>query len=509
MSLKRNIIASYISQFYATLIGIFLVPVYVRYMGVEAYGLIGFFTMMQAWISLLDMGLTQTLARETARFFNGSDADALQLRRLVRSLECIFICMALVGCVAMILGSDSIAGSWLKVRQLPLIEVQRSISLMAVMFGLRWMCGLYRGAIAGFERLVWLSWLNIALATARYALVIPVFIFVGTTPTDFFMCQLAITVIETIVLTNHTYRLLPKINTLHRLLWQWAPLRAVLKFSLSMALANVVWVMVTQTDKLLLSKLLPLGEYAYFSLATLLASGLFMLSSPISAALLPRLTKLAAERNQPGLIGLYRESTQLVSVIIIPAVLVLSFFAKQVVLAWTGNADLAQKVAPILSLYAIGNGIVALASFPYYLQSAMGDLRLHVISSVLLFFILMPAIVWGTLHYGAIGAGYAWMTVNAVFFMAGSPAVHHRFVKGLHAKWLLGDIGVIFLSSTAVATVIFYLFPWPSGRLADGMYILIFSALLLLVASASSSQMRAKIGVRWRFLVESRNENIT
>ncbi|MFI4938988.1 MAG: lipopolysaccharide biosynthesis protein [Burkholderiales bacterium] len=509
MSLKRNIITSYISQFYATLIGIFLIPMYVRYMGVEAYGLIGFFAMLQAWISLLDMGLTQTLARETARFFKGSDEDALQLRRLVHSLECIFMCMALVGCIAMILGSGSIAGSWLKVRQLPLQEVQRSISLMAVTFGLRLVCNLYRGAITGFERLVWLSGLNVALATARYVLVIPVFIFVGTTPTDFFAYQLAIAVLETIILANQTYRLLPKINSLHRLFWQWGPLRALLKFSLSMAVTNMIWVAVTQTDKLLLSKLLPLDEFACFSLATTLASGLFMLSTPISAALLPRLTRLAAEQNQPGLIGLYRESTQLVGVIVIPAVLVLSLFAKQVVLAWTGNADFAQKVAPILSLYALGNGIVALASFPYYLQAAKGDLRLHVIGNVLLCVILIPALVWGTLHYGAIGAGYAWTAVNALFFLFGAPAVHRRFVKGLHTQWLLWDIGVIALSSSAVATVIFYSFSWPSGRLAVGVCILILSALLLAVSSASSSQMRAKIGARWRFLVESRDEKIT
>ncbi|MGH9879537.1 MAG: oligosaccharide flippase family protein, partial [Nitrososphaerales archaeon] len=68
MSLKRNIIANYASQIYVTLIGIVMVPLYVRYMGAEAYGLVGFFAMLQAWFQLLDMGLTPTMARETARF---------------------------------------------------------------------------------------------------------------------------------------------------------------------------------------------------------------------------------------------------------------------------------------------------------------------------------------------------------------------------------------------------------------------------------------------------------
>ena len=36
MSIKRNILANYVGQLYATLIGILLVPLYVTYMGVEA-----------------------------------------------------------------------------------------------------------------------------------------------------------------------------------------------------------------------------------------------------------------------------------------------------------------------------------------------------------------------------------------------------------------------------------------------------------------------------------------
>ena len=51
MSLKSNIAANYASQLYTTLIGIVLVPLYLRYMGSEAYGLVGFFAMLQAWFN--------------------------------------------------------------------------------------------------------------------------------------------------------------------------------------------------------------------------------------------------------------------------------------------------------------------------------------------------------------------------------------------------------------------------------------------------------------------------
>ena len=71
MSLKRNILANYASQLYVTIIGIVMVPLYIKYMGSEAYGLVGFFSMLQAWFGLLDMGLTPTMSREAARFNGG------------------------------------------------------------------------------------------------------------------------------------------------------------------------------------------------------------------------------------------------------------------------------------------------------------------------------------------------------------------------------------------------------------------------------------------------------
>ena len=90
MSLKKNIFANYISQIYVTMISIVIVPLYIKYMGADAYGLVGFFSMLQAWFNLLDMGLTPTMARETSRYRGGA-INALDYRRFIRALEGIFL----------------------------------------------------------------------------------------------------------------------------------------------------------------------------------------------------------------------------------------------------------------------------------------------------------------------------------------------------------------------------------------------------------------------------------
>ena len=497
MSLKRNIFANYVGQIYVTLISILLVPIYVKYMGAEAYGLVGFYAMLQAWFVLLDMGLTPTMARETARFQGGAN-DALSLRRLLRALEGIFIGVALLGAAAMMLGSNFIATKWLKVQQLPLVEVQNAIMLIAMVVALRWVCGLYRGAINGFERMVWLNSFNMVIATVRFALVVPFLIYVEATPTYFFGYQLVVALIEVAVLVTQTYRLMPKVDTNRSIPWAWQPLRAVLKFSLTIAFTSAVWVLVTQTDKLILSGLIPLTDYAFFTLAVLVASGIMVISGPISGALLPRMTKLNAEGDDAGLFRLYRNATQMVAVIAIPAALMLAFFAEPILWAWTGNAEIARKAAPVLTLYALGNGILALAAFPYYLQFAKGDLKLHLIGNALFVTIFIPLLFWATRKYGMIGAGYAWIIANLLPFIFWLPFVHRRFVKGLHIQWLLHDVLPTLVLSTIAAYILRQLIVWPESQLPVVIVILIASTGLFVVAAISSSLVRRSIFGGWR-----------
>ncbi|MDD2540697.1 MAG: oligosaccharide flippase family protein [Desulfuromonadaceae bacterium] len=498
MSLKTNILANYVSQIYVTVIGIVILPLYLKYMGTEAYGLVGFFSMLQAWFNLLDMGLTPTMTRETARF-RGGVLDALTFRRLVRALEGVFLVIALLGGGILIMISGQIATNWLTVKQLPLIEVQRSIQIMAIIISLRWMCGLYRGQISGSERLVWLSGYNIIIATLRFIVVLPVLISVGATPTVFFSYQLGVALIELIVLMIMSYRLLPSIPAGERVAWSWGPLKPVLKFSLTIAFTSSVWVMVTQTDKLVLSKILPLTEYGYFTLAVLAASGIGIISGPISIAIMPRMAKLYAEGDHAGVIKIYRQSTQLVAVIAGSATIVASLFAEQLLWAWTGNRVLAQQAAPVLVLYAIGNGILALSAFPYYLQYVKGNLRLHMIGNVVFVLFMIPSIIFAASHYGGVGAGYTWLVMNAVNFAVWVPFVHSKLEPGLNRLWFVKDISIVTIAMVGVGYLLLPIIPQQmNSRLAQIGLLVCFGVAVMLVGAGVSSVVWEKIICRYR-----------
>ncbi|WP_234484872.1 lipopolysaccharide biosynthesis protein [Noviherbaspirillum pedocola] len=494
--MKKNILASWVSQVYVSVAGMLMVPFYLRYMGTEAYGLVGFFAMLQVWFQLMDLGLTQTMSREAARFRGGA-IDALSLRRLLRSLEALFLLVAIAGALAIGLAAPRIASDWLQARHIDIDEVRYAAVLMGMLVALRWVSGLYRGVISGFEALVWLNACNAAIATARFMLVIPLLMLVGGTPRVFFNFQLVVAVLELGLLVWQTYRLLPQAGSAP-LRWDWRALGGLLKFSMGVAFTSTIWVAMTQLDKLMLSKLLPLDDYGVFTLAVLIASAVTLIATPITSALQPRMAQVAASGRAEELIGLYRRGTQIVGLIAAPAMLVLVCFPEQVLGIWTGNAAVAASAAPILQLYAFGNGVLAFGAFPYYLQFARGELRLHVIGNVLFLVILLPALIWAAQRYGALGAGYAWAISNLAYFLLWIPLVHRRFMRGSHFDWLLHDVAAVVAPPTVAAFMLRGLIAWPQNRFSALFLLVAIGLALMLLSGLGASSVRQMVQRRWR-----------
>ncbi len=482
MSFKKNIIANYASQIYGTIVAIVTVPMYVKYMGAEAYGLVGFFAMLQVAFNLLDMGLTHTMSRESARFHGGATL-VVEYLRLARALEVMFVFIAFLGGSLLFALAEPTAEQWLKAESLSVSEITASLQIIALIVAMRWMSGYYRGIVTGAEKLIWLSGINIMVATGRFVLALPLIMYVSNEPLVYFYFQLIVAIFELGGMAIQGHRLLPEKPKDQRIRVELEPIKPVLKFALSIAFTSSIWVLVTQTDKLVLSKILPLADYGYFTIAVLLASGIMVASSPITNALMPRMARLQAEDKKEQLIELYRNASQAVTIVVTPVILIMALFSSQVLWMWTGDLELVNNTSPTLTLYSIGYGFLALSAFPYYLQYAKGDLKLHVIGNAVFVVVLLPSVIWASQRYGMVGAGWAWLVSNAVYFFSWVPLVHRRLAPRLHLKWLIFDIIRIITPAVLIALYVKKL-NWSQDRglLAIQLILLGFALLMTCVS---------------------------
>ena len=166
----------------------------------------------------------------------------------------------------------------------------------------------------------------------------------------------------------------------------------------------------------------------------------------------------------------------------------MALFPEQVLWVWTGNSEIAHKAwHRVLVLYAVGNGIMVLAAFPYYLQFAKGNLKLHLIGNAWFVVTFIPLVIWATKSYGMVGAGYAWIVANLLLFLVWVPIVHRRFMKDLHLSWLLNDILKIVAIPICTGLVLQQTIGWSGKRWQDAAYVVAMVLGLLAAAAIGSS----------------------
>lgn len=472
------------------------VPIYIRYLGIEAYGLIGLFAVMQAWLTLLDMGMTPTLGREMARFTAG--AQSLQgIRDLLRSLEIVCFGIAATICFAVWAGSDWLASDWLKAEKLPLVVVRDAIAVMALLVAFRFVEGLYRSALFGLQRQVWYNVVSAGLATLRCVGAVIVLSTVSPTIEAFFSWQAFVSLLSIIVLGLGTHRALPPAPV--PAAFSAEALLGVWRFAGGMMGLTLLALLLTQIDKILLSRLLSLDGFGLYTLAATVAGALYLAITPVTTAFFPRLVELVSQGESAALAAAYHRGAQFVTILTAPAALVLAFFGEGALFAWSGDAELARRAGPILSALALGTFLNGLMYMPYQLQLAHGWTSLAIKINAAAVLILVPAIFWAVPRYGAPGAACVWIVLNAGYILIGIHLMHRRILTDEKWRWFMCDVGLPTLGAGAILLLLHAFKPSAlSDRVAWLEFLTVGFAAAVVTSIGTIKDLRMQISVSIR-----------
>lgn len=437
MSLGRNLLAGLANSVWSALVGLAVVPFYLKYLGIEAYGLIGFFVTTQAVLSLLDMGMAPTINREVARC--SASGNLKEAGKLLHTLAVVYWSMAGVIALLIFALAPLIAGYWLQSKQISPETITHAVMLMGLVVACRWPIGLYQGALIGAQRLTVSSGINMTMVTIGSLGAVMVLAFVSPTIEAFFIWQASVGLVYAITMRLMAWRIIGKYNQIK---FDFVKLKSVWRFTAGMSGISLTALLLTQLDKLILSKILNLEEFGYYMLATVVVSGLHVIISPVFNVIYPRMTALVAAGDAAGLADFYRVGTHLLVALLFPVAMVLAIFSEDLVRVWTGNPSMAVSVAPVIALLAIGFALNGVMHFPYALQLAYGMTWIPLTINIVLMCFIVPLILFLTWAYGALGGAMAWLAMQVVYLLFG-PWLTHRFIlKNVGARWLLQDVGI-------------------------------------------------------------------
>lgn len=439
-SLKINTVANFAGSIWVALISLLFVPVYLRYLGVEAYGIIGVFTGLQAILSLLDLGLSPALSRDLARLSAFPDKQR-EMRDLTRTLEIVNWAISAFILVLLLAMSPLLANYWVQPGNLTPNTVLQCLMIMSVSTAVQFTNGLYVGGLMGLQRQAGLNLINSVFAAVKAVGAVVVIVYFSRTIQAFLIWQTAVTVFQTLLTWFFLHSSLPKIDLPAR--FSSPLLKQVWRFATGLTAIGLVATVLTQADKVILSRLLTLEYFGYYTLATTVsATGLSVIMGAINNAVYPELARLVALKDETALRRLYHYSCQLMSVLLIPAAAVLAFFAPEILRLWTRDEAITVNTSALLTLTAVAFGARGLLWLPFHLQLAYGWTKLSFYANFIAIFVLIPSMVFGVIYYGAIGGAAAGVVLNVGHILLTMYFMHRRILNGELMKWYAQDIAL-------------------------------------------------------------------
>jgi O-antigen/teichoic acid export membrane protein len=479
--MRRNLIANIAGTGWSIVLQLAFTPIWLRLLGAEAYGLIGFQLLVVGLCAVFDAGLSPAINREAARLLVGQDS-APRLGGLSRSAVGALAAIGLLVAVAVSCGSQRLACSWLEAPTLPPEQVGRCVVMTGWMAGLLIAGNAPTAILQGLEAQLSINVVRIVCATAAN---VAAAVLISSGQADiagWFACQLIATAMQYILLIAALLRALPS-GSWSTARFDPAALRPMARFAARMGVIAAAGVVLTQVDRLILSRMLDLASFGWYTLATVAANGIRLLAMPVFTAVYPRFTSCLQRHDLPALLRLHQRSTQALALLVIPPAALLVIAPHDLLLSWTQRPEAADGAAPILRLLTIGAFFNAFLHVPYAVQLAAGWTTLALASSLVSIAVMVPGVVLAAQAWGVTGAACAWPILNAATALVVVPLVHRRFLLGSAWKWGI-QLGMATGAgaAAAAATLAALRLAWGGGHALAGLIVAGGMAFALLAA---------------------------
>lgn len=424
-----NIAANFLGAAWLGALTLILVPLQIRLLGVEAYGLVGLITVLQVATGALDMGLSATITRAIA---SDQDPNRSYAAGLSRAMSAVYWGIALSIAVVLWALADYLADHWLRGSQLSPHQVKVGIELIAIYIALRWPVSFYAGILSGLARLDILNMLKAGAASVRMLGGVAVLL-VAPRIELFLGWYVASAALETLATMLAARWLAP--GLVRRPRFELAPLRSEWRFSVVMNLIAIIAVVLTQTDRLLVGRMLGLEALGYYALAYNIAMALSLIQMAINSASFPvyaaawgggLLEALQARAEKMGML--------IVATTALPTAMLL-FYGKDILRIWM-NVSVAEAAWLPMAILAGGFYLNAAVSNAHQVAVACGKPQITLKVNLWSLVFYLPALVWATSTWGIKGAALCWLGLNVFYLMALLPPIHRLLFRESAYRWI-------------------------------------------------------------------------
>jgi O-antigen/teichoic acid export membrane protein len=414
------------------------------------------------------MGLGALLVREFARL-QGERRGVGAFVQLLRWTERICLPAAVLVTVGLASVASWLATDWLRLNTIPAEVAASAIGWMSVSAGAQLMNALYLNGLAGMQRHGAMNLIQIVGYSFKYLGGGLVLHLTGDLATFFAfqgggMLVLAVVsraVLSRVISTCDQPAARPPEPMDKAVLW---------RFAMGMFATAVLGMLLTNTDRLALSRLVATEDLGRYSLAITAASFLQMLVFAFYRAYYPLFSELAARGDTTKLHAAYLAACRTVGAVVVPVAVLGWTFAPELIHAWLGQPDV--TTAGLFRWLVVGVSLSGLMWLPAAYQQAHGWTRLHVGLMALALAIGLPLTILLVRHAGVQG-GVAMMLVHGgIEISLGLVLMNRVYFPGKSLLWYGAVLFRPLILAAPLGLLFRYWMPQDLSRVEVGLWIL-------------------------------------
>ena len=415
--LSKNILYNLAGQGTILILGAGAAKFMFSRLGEEGLGLIYFAVMLSAVIvAVLDLGIGATTVREVS---SNHLSKPVYVRDLVRTAGLFYWSAYGLIALATYLATPFLVKGWIHLKVIDPEVAIRALRILLIAALLSLPRSLYTSILRGLQRMEFNNLVD-ALAIALQQIGIILILYLGG---NLFHVVYWFAGVACLAMLGYLFFVAvffsPAILVPG---YSGEVVRQNLGYSSRMMAISLLSMVHSQADKVIVSKLLPVGLLGVYMFSSSMANRMSLLTGAIAQGVFPSFSALFAGGNTKALKLQYVKFQDLVCFGTLPLFAALSFGARPV-LAYLFNPDLAHKLLLPVILLSVGFYMNGTLTIPYMLSLAVGKpgiaarLNFYAIFTVLP--VTLACVYWG----GLVGAGFSWVFYNLFAYYYGVPRI--------------------------------------------------------------------------------------
>jgi O-antigen/teichoic acid export membrane protein len=435
----RNVLWNLLGQGAPLLVAIALIPILVRSLGTERFGILTLAWVFIGYFSLFDLGLGRALTQAVARRLGAADVDGRdELPAVVWTALSLMLGLAIVGLVVVLIVSPALVQSVLRVPANLQRETLTAFALLSISIPVVVVSAGLRGVLEALQRFDLTNSVRVGLGVATYlgpVLVLPF----SRSIVAAVAILLAVRVAAGLLYLVLCLRVMPRLR--ERISIRMSAAVPLLAVGGWMTVSNVVGPIILYIDRFLIGSVVSLTAVAFYAAPYDAVTKLLVIAGAVTGVLFPAFSTSFV--GQPARTRvLFERGTTYLMLLLFPVSLVMVAFAHEALGLWLGH-DFALHSTAVLQWLAIGVFCNSLAQVAFAMVQAAGrsdiTAKLHLVELpiyVVLLLVLLRAM-------NIEGAALAW-ALRSILDMFVLFVVADRFLDtGVRQRFRLRTVALL------------------------------------------------------------------